>query len=114
MGSKRGNLVVAEQNSHRRTHYHDKSYHNRSDHFDARTSYRDESGNVAFYVYAGERSAAAQPRRDVSGAEIDRVVGHSHTQGLDSFWEGRLANVRVSGFVARVRHKAARLARMPL
>jgi len=114
MGSKRDNLVCDANKFHRRTHYHDRSYHRRSDYFDARTTSGDESGNVALYVYAGERSAAAEPRCNVSGAKIDRIIRRCHAQGLGSFWERRMANASHLGIVVRTRHRAAWLARTSL
>ena len=46
---------------------------------------RDESGPFTFYVYAGQRSTSAKPRSYVPSAEIDRVIGFCHAQGVGSF-----------------------------
>ena len=100
MGSKRDNLVFAETNF-TGTHYHDKSYHSDLEQFDAGIACRDEPGTFTFHVYAGERGTSAQPRGNVSGAEIDRVVGCSHAQSLGSFSKRYLTNASHFGFVAQ-------------
>jgi hypothetical protein len=84
MGSKRDNLVFAETNF-TGAHYHDKSYHSDLEQFDTGITCRDESGPFTFYVYAGQRSTSAKPRSYVPSAEIDRVIGFCHAQGVGSF-----------------------------
>ena len=54
MGSKRDNLVFRETNF-TGTHYHDKSYHRRLNHFDTGTAGRNQFSTFTFLVNVGQR-----------------------------------------------------------
>ena len=71
MGSKRDNLVLAKTNF-TGTYYQDKSYHKRLIHFDPRSSSWNQSRTFTFSMDDGKWCAPTKPRRNLSGAEINR------------------------------------------
>jgi len=101
MGSKRGNLVALTIR-YARTHHHDRSYHNRFDHFAAEPSSGHESCPVELHVEAGERRTIAQSWSHVSGLESDRSVEPGHPPGLGGFPPRRLEYARAAGELSEI------------
>lgn len=91
-------------------HYQDESYHKRIKPIDPGAAGWNEFSLTAFFVDAGEWSAAAQSGSALSGAEIHRAIGWGHAPRLGGVSQRGLANASDAGLVASPDPKPTQLA----